>query len=251
MRDTIPVFITQSGPRGAELVQSLHERGYRAFHSPLIETRSLVTPLPLAIRRLLGTKFDGWIFTSAVAARFWLDAIAGAEEWKVSPPVCYCIGEATATSLRDAGLVVRTYEGVSDARGLAQKIMSGLPDGAKLLFIRGQRALRALPDELRAADYSIDEAVVYDTVPAVVEPHLFSQYTCAVVVLFSPSGIDAFLHTPSLAEWARGAGIRLVPFGHTTAEALVRTGLSAAAKPSRPTHEALLNTIEDMLSSLE
>lgn len=245
MNEPVPVIITQSGPRGALLREMLAAEGRIAVHVPLIETRPVEIPRDV-LSGLSSRSFAGWIFTSMPAAKFWLEAMETCGEalnWRRDSFVCYCIGEATANVLRRAGLRARTFDGVGDAEGLAQALIKHVQPPAAFLFCKGAQALSTLPDLMRAQSYEIVEVTTYHTRPAEIAADQLTKHAPAILTLFSPSGVQALVSHPELRVWVGRSDVWVVPFGETTALEAERCGLRIAAKPTRPTHEALIATL--------
>ena len=241
MHDKV-VFVTQSGANGKALVRELAIRGHRCLHVPLIETVSLLPSTDVVFDRV-----DAWLCTSAAAAR--VIAQAGLDLRAIRPPVCYCVGEATAEAFRSLDLFVKTFPDVRDGRSLAVRVAAQYQHSPRrFVFVCGRQARRELPELLRQYGHQVMEWVVYDTVPAVVDPEMFLQHRQAVLTLFSPSAVDVLCSFEPLRLWAKQPGIRVVPFGHTTLDRLVQQDIAVTVIPKRPTRADMLVAIESALS---
>ncbi|GMA55918.1 hypothetical protein GCM10025858_04210 [Alicyclobacillus sacchari] len=193
---------------------------------------------------------DAWLCTSAAAAR--AIAAAGKDLSAIRPPICYCVGEATAEAFRRFGFSVKTFPDVRDGRSLAVRVAQEYAHRpGRFVFVRGRQARRELPKQLRQRGHEVIEWIVYDTVPAVVQPEAFLQHRRAVLAVFSPSAVDVFCSFESLRWWVKQPGIRVVPFGQTTLDRLVAQGIDAFAIPRRPTRTDMLVAIESALSTQE
>ncbi|WP_206921982.1 uroporphyrinogen-III synthase [Alicyclobacillus suci] len=247
------VVITQSGDRGRSLVDRLTGLGVCAIHWPLVKT-VVYSDSDIARQcRCLPEQVDGILVTSLTAARV-LAKQYPSRDWRWGQAVCYCIGEATATPLRDIGVRCVVYPQVRDASDLAHAILSEWPNGGKtFVFARGVQARRVLVAALRDGGHKVFELEVYDTVPTPVEQLPRLPVNRALVwVLFSPSGVSSLLqsvaHIRADVQQGRSA---VVAFGRTTASALDSAGIPVALMPTELTHDGLIDTLLQFLKEEE
>lgn len=245
------VAVTQSGMRGRGLTARLCQRSIPAFHCPVIETvvRPFAEILPLISSLPI---VDGVIITSATAARVMVALQKQIPEWQWPQTVCYCIGEATAQAVQQAGGKTHVFPGVRDGADLADAMIRLWPQGGKtLLFIRGAQANAALPDKLKCAGHRVESLVVYDTTAQDL-PELDWTSSRMIWLLFSPSGVQALLSSlPSLVNLAAAQQHQVISFGRTTTNALAAAGVQVAAVPSTITHEALIETVSALYERLK
>lgn len=176
----------------------------------------------------------------------------------------WAVGESSAAPLRRLGLAVSVASRAS-AAGLAEAVIAaaarraaaaGGPDPARLA---GRRVLLPRAEEgrdeaalaLRQAGATVDELVVYRTVPAAaeepaVQPALARWLAgeVAVAALFAPSQVAAL---QSLLA-ARGLDLSASPalfaaIGETTAAALAAAGVAHLVVAGAPTPEAMVNAV--------
>jgi uroporphyrinogen-III synthase len=245
------VVVTQSGMRGRELTTQLCQLSIPAFHCPIIETveRPFAEIVP-HLSRLPAV--DGVIITSAPAARVMVALQKQMPDWQWPQTVCYCIGEATAQAVQQAGGMTRVFPGVRDGGDLADAMIGLWPRGGKtFLFIRGAKARTELPDKLRHAGHRVESLVVYDT-KAQALPELDWTSRQVIWLLFSPSGVQALLSSlPRLANLAAAKRHQVISFGRTTTNALNAADVPVAAVPSTITHEALIETVSALYGRLK
>ena len=160
------------------------------------------------------------LLTSAHAARS-IDASA----LKPRPPLCLCVGEATALAARAAGFAGARAVGGGNAAEMAGTIATILrPADGALLFIRGETVAGHLAEALREAGFAVRETVIYRAEPTTVVPPLLGAMLdtgrIGAVTVHSTRGAATF------AGLARRQGWRL---NATTAVAIS----ARAAEPLR------------------
>ncbi|MFB5191088.1 uroporphyrinogen-III synthase [Alicyclobacillus fastidiosus] len=245
MRADWSVVITQSGERGLGLVRRLEELGVRAVHWPLIST---VVRSPMDIRRQcdrLPPDIDGVIVTSATAARV-LANLYGSANWQWGRAVCYCIGDATASVLRERGIPCVVFPGVQDGSDMAQAMLAEWPRGGRtFLFVRGVRARQTVPEALLARGHAVFDLEVYDTLARPRrEVEAIGAKGRLIFVLFSPSGVQAFAQsTRMIREHVLRGRHLVVAFGRTTLAALNEAQIPVAFTPNDVTHDGLVHTL--------
>lgn len=241
------VVITQSGERGKSLVKRLLTQGVNARHVPLIET----VPYPA---QQIAPQMALWLenpdtamcFTSATAARVFSQVCSLPRDSRRHAAICYCIGEATASELRQAGFNVIVFKGVGNAADLADAIIDSDPQKRmNYIFVRGQKARRTLVARLADAGLQIVELEVYDTVAAQIDAKQIWQFARPVVwVLFSPSGVEALTASDvDVRLHVESGQAFILAFGTTTRQALWDAGLPVHDTAPAVTHEGLLDAI--------
>ncbi|WAH38949.1 uroporphyrinogen-III synthase [Alicyclobacillus dauci] len=241
--------ITQSGERGEALTARLRDLHIASLHIPLIETVVYSADRILAQMANLPESVDGWLLTSATASRVFRSFYLSHPDWKWGKPICYCIGETTASELRAVGLDARCYEDVRNAEGLADQLIRG--DGRKTrqyVFFRGAKARGVLPLRLRRAGHGVSEVVVYETAGRSLNDAESWRNREILWVLFSPSGVQSLMASlPDLRLLVEGRKHYVVAFGRTTEKALAASGVDVISVPNETTHEALIAAIRSWL----
>lgn len=243
------IVVTQSGYRGQALTHRLQAMGHEAMHCPLIETVTLSALEIATATAELPDDVDGWLFTSATAARVFVASYRDWPNWRWGQPVCYCIGEATAAACKSAGLQTVVYDCVKDAEGLADAMLrdsEGRYNRHTYVFVRGVQARSALADKLSGAGHRVYPLVVYDTRSQALTQTINWQAADHLLwLLFSPSGVRAlFENLPNFRELAVTQSHRALAFGKTTKQALAAAGVHDIIVAPRTTHEALMDTIQ-------
>ncbi|GMA60559.1 uroporphyrinogen-III synthase [Alicyclobacillus fastidiosus] len=245
MKGDWSVVITQSGERGRGLVRRLESLGVRAIHWPLIST---VVRSAVDVRRQcerLPAGIDGVLVTSATAARV-LAKLYGSADWKWGRAVCYCIGDATASVLREKGIPCVVFPGVRDGADMAEAMVAQWPVGGRtFLFVRGVQARQTVSEALMAHGHAVVDLEVYDTIAApCAQMESIGAGGPLIFVLFSPSGVQAFVQSARVIrdDVLRGRHL-VVAFGRTTLAALNEAEIPVAFTPVEVTHDGLVDTL--------
>lgn len=214
-----PVLVVATEETARELALALVAAGVPARACPWAEVVPPTDPDALD-RALAAPGFELLILTSANAVRFVPPArLAGRH--------AACVGAATAAAARKAGCVVDEV-GKAGARALAiELIVTQKPGHA--LWLRGERAKDEGAAKLRAAGWTVNEAVAYATRPradlaaavsAVAAPRAF--------LVGSPAGGEALASALGPDAFPPGSGGPPVfVLGEASARALAREGRPA------------------------
>jgi uroporphyrinogen-III synthase len=277
-----------------ELSQLLSSRGIETrIVSPLVFTKVSGSVLSLALERINKSRLDGLhcaiVVTSPRAAQILADELVGSnydlQDTTLLP--IFTSGSRTATVLRDAlksstpalqvispsddeegGISLSRSGGGGGGGGgssalipLLRSYFSGKVNKKKVLFVRGDRALRAIPDALLKDGIDTDEVVVYESAPAsssTLERSWSSAVLVAglkrspsVLVFYSPSGFEAALaaNCEDLNKSLSGLGDdrqnvpAIIAIGSTTAAAIVSKGFLVTGVSESPGHISLADII--------
>jgi uroporphyrinogen-III synthase len=200
-------------------------------------------------------RYDWIVFTSRSGVRFFASLMEERGLRAVPVPVrIAAVGPGTAQALARAGLAPQLVAGRSSALGLAETLRQQLqqPD-AKLLDVRPEaQGGSQLAQALREAGACPDEVAFYRNVPAAAVAAVARDVRDGrydAVVFSSPSTLARLLAAPPLPQQhevrAALARARLVAIGTTTASALEREGLHAAAIARAPTDAAIARAVVD------
>src|ERR1043166_1712721 len=135
--------------------QMLRDAGIEVINLGLVGTEVLddLSEFENLISRL--GEYDGVLFTSRVAARVYVDYVE-----PTLKPTLYALGARATKVLVDAGFAVRTMPAANTAEQMLDAFGDNEFAGRKLLFVRGERSMRTIPEMLaRLAD--VDEVAVY------------------------------------------------------------------------------------------
>lgn len=162
--------------------------------------------------------FDGLFFTSPSAATAFLSAMK--RTGRVLSACPYVLGERTKTIFQDAGISVNFAAGANTAAEMIAAFGEAEFAGKRLLFVRGDRSMRTIP-ELLAGKAEVEEMVVYRTLDRPPDAELASDLSERLrsgeigwACFFSPSAIDVFCRVFKTAELG---SVRIAAIGSTTA----------------------------------
>jgi len=205
----------------------LRKDGCEVINLELIKTETVSDQDELVntIQRI--DEYDGVFLTSPVAAEIALRLLTS-EARKFSGKV-YVLGERAKSVMDSSGLQVISSAAANTAQDLIESFEQSEFAGRSLLFIRGDRSVRTIP-EMLAGIARVDELVVYKTVEVLRNDTVIEDvrdrlkrndvgWTC----LFSPSGVDSFISNFGSDDLAR---VRAAAIGETTARRATEAGLN-------------------------
>ena len=227
--------IALTRPAWPELAALLERNSAHVAQSPLIR---IASPARAELAALTANAYQWVAFTSANAVRA-VAAHAGARTLLKGARGA-CVGDATADAAREAGWPVDLTPQRPHVKGLLEAFANVAP-GGRVLFPRGELAPSTLGEGLKAQGFSVDDPVVYRTVPDMDGMRLLAQEVNALdaVVLASPSAVH------NAAE-ACGLGLRtlaLFSIGTSTSAALGGHKLTPAGEALEPTAQAILQAM--------
>lgn len=212
----------------------LSEAGFSIINCPAIETVAFekLDDFDKQISAL--ESYDGIFLTSAKAAEIFRRKL---REKRVGyGGKIYVLGRRSFDLLKDESLDLRFDETARTAREMLEKIALEDLQDKRFLFVRGEKSLRVVSDFLDEIA-SLDEAIVYRTVKALVnadkiselvEKIEMSEIICAC--FFSPSAAESFIEQ-------FGADILhqtvIAAIGKTTAEFFERRNLTVGFVSSK------------------
>ena len=190
----------------------LREAGIEAVNLELITTAP-VDHLS-SLRERLGDieNFDGFFFTSPMAASVFLKQSARQFGGKI-----YVLGERTKVIFENAGITVEYRADANTADELIAAFGDAEFAGKRLLFVRGDKSMRTIP-EMLAGKATVEEVVVYRTVDISPDGAAISDIQkrlsageIDLVCFFSPSAVESF------GRIFRRVDIKAAAIGRTTA----------------------------------
>ncbi|XP_072029874.1 uroporphyrinogen-III synthase-like isoform X2 [Amphiura filiformis] len=196
MKKVLLLKAVKPGEEGDLYVQALAKENYEvSLCSPISFKFTNLQQLTASLQQ--PSKFSGIIFSSprtVQAVEKCLPDLGqdGLPGWK--PLTAYCVGQATANSVRDDLGLNPVGEQSGNAQNLAKIILEGTKAGSKpLLFPCGTLRRETIPDSLQKAGVDFKAHVVYETIP---HPDLeasinqyFEKGMPEFIVFFSPSGV--------------------------------------------------------------
>ena len=265
-----------------ELSLLLNSRGIDSkIISPLVFNRIEGSALREALERIYKSRIDGLhsviVVTSPRAAQILADALINYKvEVSVVVDIIFYIftsGSRTACIIRDAikgqehfiKVISPSEDEEKEGRHsnggggsgamipLLRQFFCGKEQKGIVLFIRGDRALRAIPEALLQDGITINEVIVYESayaVPSEIQSAWYSsiQYgvikrSPSILVFYSPSGFEAILAANCddlnaiLCKKGDKQTIPIIAIGATTAAAIesrgyIVTGIADSPDPS-------------------
>ncbi|MCL6453143.1 MAG: uroporphyrinogen-III synthase [Alicyclobacillus sp.] len=251
----VTVLLTRTHRDNAALAQRLATLGAEVLESPLLEFQFRT---PEELRGPLGRLPDAAAAVVTSARAFTAVSRALQAGVPVPPIRCFTVGTASARAGRQLGWPVEVPPGVQSGRQLAEWLRTEAvshPDGR--LARQGVVWLRAARPEAKTAAAlaapgapPVTHVVCYDTVPRSVDPLVWQQLAQRrrpVVVLYSPSAVNALVDSPAFAE--SRARVRFVAVGPTTAAALAAEGYRARTATD-PSAEAVEDAVCDVATDV-
>jgi uroporphyrinogen-III synthase len=141
--------------------------------------------------------------------------------------------------------VHRIPEGRYDAEGLLAVVEKWMPPaGRRFLVPRPEQGRELLSEGLRAAGATVDEVMIYRTLPAEVDSDaLQARLTSGgldALTFTSPSTVHNFSQLLDANARRAAQECRVAAIGPTTAEALRREGFEVHVLPEQPTMTGLV-----------
>lgn len=225
---SIRVLLTRAAEQNDEVAAKLRAAGVEVVELPAIA----VEPTGAALPDLAA--YAWVVFTSANGVR----TAKHDGPW----PRVAAVGASTASAAAQAGLTVAFRP--SEPRGAVLGAELPVDPGDRVLLLRSDLARPELPAALRARGATVDEVVVYRTVPRVepapaIADELRGGHIEAVLVA-SPSAARGLANACGTAFHER---TRVVAIGPTTAAAAHDVGLPVHAIADEPSADGLLAAI--------
>ncbi|MDM7924153.1 MAG: uroporphyrinogen-III synthase [Pyrinomonadaceae bacterium] len=197
--------------------EMLRENGYEVVNIPAIRTEPLadLSELDRALANV--ETYDGLFFTSWAAAEIFAER-SPRNDLKAK---IYVLGSRSADVLTAAGYMVTTDPQANNADELLDSFGTGEFEGKRLLFIRGERSMRTIPERLGGIA-TVDEVVVYRTVENNIRANAIPDHI-DWICFFSPSGIESFADQ---VGFDRLNGAKVAAIGTTTAAKAREAGLN-------------------------
>lgn len=230
----------------------LRDTGFDVLNLELIKTEQIADSNVLrdAIRQI--GKYDGIFITSPVAAEIFVTHFNhGGINFSGK---VYALGERAREVLSGSDLNVITGETANTARDLVESFDDAEFSGKNLLFIRGERSIRTIPQMLDGKA-KVDELIVYRTIEINPDGELikdikkrFETNQIEWVCFFSPSGVTSFIKTfgDEYLTKIKGAAI-----GETTAQMARKSGIYINFISPRATAEDFAANLAAYIKSIE
>ena len=230
----------------------LCDSGFDVLNLELIKTEQIanLNGLSDAIRQI--SKYDGIFITSPVAAEIFVERLNGAG--KSFSGKVYVLGERAREILLGSDLNVIAGETANTARDLIESFGDAEFVGKNLLFIRGERSIRTIPQMLESKA-KVDELIVYRTIEIKPDGELikdikdrFEANEIERVCFFSPSGVTSFIKIFGDEYLAKIKGAAI---GETTAQMSRESGICIDFISPRATAEDFAANLAAFIKSCE
>ncbi|WP_240359558.1 uroporphyrinogen-III synthase [Pyxidicoccus trucidator] len=235
-------MVTRPRERAEELCFLLEDEGAEVLSVPLLELRPPEDPRPLASAAEHIQRYKWVVFASPSSVEALMEALREAgTAHRLHRVKVAAVGPRTARTAEAFGLEVSAEPEEGTGEALFQLIKDTLQVGDEVLLPAAEEGRRELEDGLRDVGVLVTRVTAYRSTPAPMPPEALAllESTPPDVALFaSPRTAEAFLEA---AGRERLGTARVVAIGPTTAAALERLGMPAAAVAERPTMESLVD----------
>ncbi|MCP3982375.1 MAG: uroporphyrinogen-III synthase [bacterium] len=244
------VLLARPPERCADLRHRLTRLGavVEARATFVLEPAPDAAPAEGAVRRL--AEFDWVVFTSANGVRFFRDRCRACGVRDMPPgPRWAAVGATTGRALVEALGVSPDLVGDADGAALGAALGPRLTAGARLLWVRPERAAEGPLAALEGRGVQAEEVVFYRSVAApdlaqTVERVGRGDFDAAVFA--SPSGLERLLE-PRATQRVLAALSRMivVAIGPVTSRALETVGIARHSVAERPTDDAVIRALTE------
>ena len=240
------VVVTRAEAPEGPLTTLLAARGAGVRHWPVVRILPPEDsgPLEAALAKL--DDYDWLVFSSA-------HAVAAVTQVLQDPPSktrVAVVGESTAEALRLEGWPVHLTARDFGADGLVAEFSAREPvRNKRVLYPAGSIARSTLPQGLDRLGAQVDRVVAYRTVHASLDGSATDSGSLDAVTFTSPSavlGLHKAIGGPAFDRVFQQ--IPAVAIGPTTAEALLKLGVSPAAVADPSTLEGVVEAVVDVLN---
>jgi uroporphyrinogen III methyltransferase / synthase len=242
------ILVTRGEGQAEALCALIRARGAMPVVFPTVRLVPPEDPAPLdaALARL--SSFDGILFTSANAARFFCEraahrGIRGLPDGVLAASV----GPGTSRALRERGFPVHVEAAVHTAEGLVEALGPTGIAGRRYLFPRAKEGRAVIPEEIARRGGSVAPIVAYENgLPERDEAAAgaLAAHPPDVCTFASPSAFRNFFH---LLGEERAAAVlarsRIAVIGGITARAVAERGLAVDIMPGTYTLPAMVEAI--------
>lgn len=232
--------------------QILREDGFEVVNLELIRSVPVEDQLELAeaVKRL--SEFDGVFVTSPVAAEIFAECLKSEGITYIGK--VYVLGGRSREVLAGNDLTIVYENAANTARDLIESFGDLEFAGKKLLFIRGDRSMRTIPQMLEGSA-EVDELIVYRTIESTPDTELIEAVRDRIrkneigrVCFFSPSGVKGFIKIFGAEEITNIKGSAI---GETTAASARELGINIEFISQRAAAEDFAAGLAAYLKSIE
>lgn len=223
-----------------EFALLLENHGAEVINFPVIEIKPVPfnTELDSKLRTL--NNYDGLIFSSSYAARFFLEQLKRND--LIFKGIVFAVGMKTKQKIESYDYKVSFIADNKSAASLSKSLSNGELRNKRFLFPRGDKSLRTIPKRIK----NVDEVVVYKNVKPSIRgtsgeiKSLIRINKINCTAFFSPSAVENFLQM--VAPFNQN-GMQIAVIGNTTLKRARSFGLNVEIKAQTPTAENLAQAI--------
>lgn len=251
------IAVTRAREQASELATKLSALGAEVIELPLIKISKSVALQSLADVLLELGSYDWIVFTSANGVRYFFEEFNRVFDDIRSLGLLRfaCIGDTTATAIRQFHLKIECQPRIATADDLADALIeTGSLDSAKVVVITGNLNRDTLVEKLEAAGAIVDQLQVYQTEktdltgdPSAADYRLRG----ADAILFaSSSAAQSFVDQAAALMLSPGAKKPLAgSIGHQTSETMNASGLPIDFTAREPSLDSLVDGLVRKLTS--
>jgi uroporphyrinogen-III synthase len=243
------VLVTRDKEQAASFSAKLRDAGAVPIEIPLIAIRPAATPEAIAALAERLEEYRWLVLTSTNAIRFFFPHVSLSRPL----PNIAVVGRKTAAALAEYGVSPVLVPDDFTAERLAAMLAPRLKQGERVLFVKGDLASPTLPEALREAGATVDEFIVYRTMPDTSGEEqlltLLRERKLDVLTLMSPSAVR------SLARLLGGeanellSGVTVACIGPVTKKAAEQEGIAVHICPADYTADGIMKAMEQYFST--
>jgi|GEM_PF-696406 len=247
------IVVTRATTQAQSFCRLLEEQGADVFHFPVLEMVKVFSAEALKGFEAREDTYDGLLFTSANAVRFFMDFLQESgldseqehafwERLEVS-----CVGKKTLKALEDFGKSADWIPQKSSAVGMAEELVATeRARGRHFLFPCSAIARPELPGILQKAGALVEQLSLYGPQPTDVDPEPLLRRLLAkgvdAITITSPSIGKAVVEKIGLTDLTEFQTV-WASIGPTTTQALQELGCEPILEASSPSVEKLVHTM--------
>ena len=222
------VAVTRARAQSSALATRLRELGATVVEAPAIRIRPLDPPIPEP------RDFDLVVFTSPNGVELFLDRLHDARS--LAGVTVAAIGPGTARALRERGIAADVVPERAVAESLLEALAGTRVDRA--LVVRPAEGRPVLRDGLAARGATVEEVILYETVPEPLDPDTRAAAAAADYLLFASGSAVRFFATAAGEDALRGP--RIASIGPATSAELRAHGVEPAIEADPHTPDGLV-----------
>lgn len=238
------VLVTRPRDQADALAKALAARGARAVLFPTIEVRPVADLASLDRATDMLHAYDWIAFPSPNAVDVVFDRLSARRVRLPAGLRIAAVGPGTARAIRDRGAGVDFIPSQFVGEQLGRELTP--VEGRRILVPRAARGREELAIELAHRGGRVDEVVVYDTLPARVDPQDLRELELGVDIatFTSPSTVENFFALLGIRAVSVLGGASVACIGPVTAAAARAMGLTVDLEPAEHSIPGLVAALD-------